>query len=78
MKKLLVLLIALTIMSCSKDEQCDCEKSSYTVEQYTYFDANWLPRMAFRTLTDGIVTIDCQDEGRTDTGSNSYYVISCH
>ena len=77
MKKLLVLLIALTIMSCSKDEQCDCEKSSYTIEQYTYFQ-NGLPRMGVRTLTDGIVTVDCQDEGRTDTGSNKYYVISCH
>lgn len=77
MKKLLVLLIALTIMSCSKDEPCDCEKSSYEIEQYAYMD-NGLPRLGFRTVTAGIVTVDCQDEGRTNTGSNTYYVISCH
>lgn len=77
MKKLATLMIIITMLSCSKDEVCNCEKTSYEVQQYTYME-NGLPRTGHRTVNTGISQVDCQEEGRTSTGSNTYYVINCN
>lgn len=77
MKKLLVLLIGLSLLSCSKDEVCNCEKTSYEVQQYTHIE-NGLPKIGHRTVATSISQVDCQEEGRTNTGSNTYYVVICN
>jgi len=77
MKKLLLLTGLLLITSCSKDEVCDCNKTNYETEQYSYYE-NGVFKTGTRTIVLNNESVDCTDEGRFETGSNTYYVIKCN
>ena len=76
MKKLLVL-IALTVLSCSKDEPgCNCEKTTYETKTTITFDSNGMPRTNIRNEIISTEVVPCQDEKQVNDGVR-YYVIRC-
>lgn len=77
MKKLLLIMCLLFIVSCSKDEVCDCVKTNYETEEYNYFE-NGQFKTGIRTNVINTSSIDCTDEGKFETGFNTYYVIKCN
>lgn len=81
MKKLL-LLLAITIMSCSTDEinddTCACEKETYNIEQGTAIDlTTGLPYLTFTHVLISTEAVVCQNEGQFQLEDNFYYIIKC-
>tara|TARA_R100001086_G_scaffold67510_1_gene31650 strand:- start:2001 stop:2237 length:237 start_codon:yes stop_codon:yes gene_type:complete len=77
MKKLLLVMCVLFIASCSKDEICDCTKTSYETEEYNYYE-NGQFKTGTRTVVLDNTSVDCDTpEGRTKTSETTYYVIAC-
>lgn len=83
MKTIKLLIIALLLVSCSKDsvdeEGCECLKETYTYEQGATIGSNGLPVSTFNRVTLSIEEVVCQDEQeQTSLGNNNYFVIECN
>lgn len=78
MKKLLLVVCLLFIVSCSKDDVCDCTKTMYETEEYSYME-NGVFKTGTRTIVIDNVSVGCNEtEGKHVTSDTTYYVISCN
>jgi hypothetical protein len=69
MKKLLLVLVVLLAVSCSKDEDCYCiEKTYEAVETEGVY--------SFELLKEGV--IDCADEFAGWNEDNKFIVVRCY
>jgi len=76
MKKLIIILIILTGLSCSKDDACNCEKVNYETKVTVNFNSNGMPYTTVRNEIVSTEVVPCQDEKQVNEG-NGYYVIRC-
>jgi len=80
MKKLLFI-TGLLLASCSADsveEDCNCEKETYTYEQRAVVGSNGLPTLiAFKVILS-TERVPCQTEQeQVSMGDDTYFVIEC-
>ena len=83
MKKLLILLIAVLIFSCSteddSDSGCTCEKETWLVEHGVAI--NPTTGLPYLTITETLVATEdvvCQDEAQVLLQNDYYYKIICN
>ena len=80
MRKLFILL-ALTILSCSKDDindDCGCVKTTYNITQEPQIGSNGLPTIVLVRTDLETENVECQDEvSQIQNYDNSFYDIVC-
>ena len=81
MKKLIILLISITAISCSKssiNDDCGCVKETYYIEQYTSTNPQGIPVLSFNEVTLSTENIECNDEAeQVSNGDGTYFNIIC-
>ena len=82
MKTIKLLLLTLLFVSCSADsveEDCNCTKETYTIEQGVGVGQNGLPILTFDKVILSSETVECQlEQEASELGNNTFFDIKCN
>ena len=76
-KLLLVVAVLLSSCSASNDNECNCNKLTYNIEQNVVMGSNGLPILVTEHVLLSTEPVGCQDETTVQLEGNKYYKIEC-